>query len=244
MRASFFCLWALELYPFPLLLPAHCFMLFLFFVLAVHTWGESNDNKNRQESSKLYGCTKTCHLTWTESSKNINLSFINTWRIIHYLSLNRVSNFWFMDSFSWMLSRGKSAMECFCDLHRSIALPQYHHAVLSQGCLITISQDRGSLNRLIVMCILCDFAICDLRPCVSATCDLWFATNETINCCDTTYLHRNIWRCDANRRSHSSQAFLGMICEPNIRRAPYGKLMIVRLCIQRWLCFVFRRVKS
>lgn len=72
-------------------------------------------------------------------------------------------------------------MECFCNLHRNISfrcivLPQFSHVVLSQGyliatfqrSLIAISQDHGSQYRLIVMCLLCNFARCDMRYRISA----------------------------------------------------------------------------
>ena len=59
--------------------------------------------------------------------------------------------------------------DLFCDItYLCIALPQSHRVVLSQGCLVAISQYHEIADRLIViiiMCNLCDF--CDVRYAIS-----------------------------------------------------------------------------
>ena len=180
VKASLLCSPSIDAFPFSL--DASCTLLYVSCWLTFYAKEKSNDEKIDMKALSSNECIiMTPIMNWLfEKHNTILLGYFGVQSLI---SFKACAQFWYTDSFPWILCRGKFAMSDFCDLHRStedcvvkvchrrnwwshssqIATSQIaiSQIVISQ---IAISQIVNSHP--IIVCCLCDVTICDVpyRP--------------------------------------------------------------------------------
>ena len=118
VKASLLCSPSIDAFPFSL--DVSCTLLHVISCLTVYAKEKSNDNKDWHESFKLLWMYEimTPIANWLfEKHKTVLLEYFGVHSLI---SFKAWAQFWFTDSFPWILRRGKFAMGDFCDSHRSI----------------------------------------------------------------------------------------------------------------------------
>lgn len=172
MKASLLCSPSIDAFNFSL--DVSYTLLHVISYLTVYAKEKSNDNKDWHESFKLLWMHKimTPIANWLfERHKTVLLEYFGVHSLI---SFKVHAQFWFTDSFPWILRRGKFAMGDFCDSHRSIAdhvvkmcLCRNSWSHLSQIAFIAdrrshIAASQIALSHSIIVCCLCDVTICDV----------------------------------------------------------------------------------